>query len=162
MKSIFSFIILAGVLSLISCNKEGMKSKNNGSEVSDSQGVQGKVMWLEGNMMPSYGEKKKAVENNGKPVVREIYFCQPTKMNELENDGTIFQDVAERMFRVVSSDENGKYSINLPVGKYSVFTKEKTGFFANSFDGEGNINVVEVKEGEMTELDIQINYAATF
>ncbi|MFT5917075.1 MAG: hypothetical protein ACI81T_003589, partial [Bacteroidia bacterium] len=90
------------------------------------------------------------------------YFCKPTKMNELENDGTIFQGVEERMFRFVSSDKSGKFSVNLAAGKYSVFTKEKTGFFANSFDGEGNINLVEVKEGEMTELNIQINYAASF
>ncbi|MFT5914147.1 MAG: hypothetical protein ACI81T_000634, partial [Bacteroidia bacterium] len=132
MKSIFSFIILAGFLSLASCNKEGMKTKNS---VPESQGMKGTVVWLEGNMMPSYGEKKKAVENKGKPVVREIYFCKPTKMNELENDGTIFQGVEERMFRFVSSDKSGKFSVNLAAGKYSVFTKEKTGFFANSFDG---------------------------
>jgi hypothetical protein len=159
MKSIFLSLFLISVLTLVSCNKEGMKSKNS---IPESQGIKGTVVWLEGNMMPSYGDKKKVVENNGKPIVRKIYFCKPTKMSELENNGTIFQGVAERMFRFISSDEKGNFSINLATGKYSVFTEEATGFFANSFDGEGYINVVEVKEGEMTELNIKVNYAATF
>lgn len=162
MKFTYFSILAFSIFGILSCNKESMKSKNNNSETSESQGVQGEVRWLEGNMMPSYGEKKEVKDNKGKLIVREIYFCQPTKMNDLENNGSIFKGVESLLVKKTTSDKDGMYSINLPVGMYSVFTKEEEGFFANSFDGQGNINLVEVKEGEMTKMNIEINYKAAY
>ena len=122
------------------------------------QGATGKVLWFEGNMMPSIGREMP----KGKPVVREIYFCKPTKMGMLKQEGSIFQDVNEIAIKSVKTDSNGQYKITLDAGKYSVFTKEESGFFANGFDGKNMINLIEVKEGEVTTFNIDINYQAVF
>ena len=140
----------------VGCNKQTTMSKTI------SQGVTGKVILFQGNQMPTVGVEMPS----GKPVEREIYFCKPVKMGELEDGGvvggTIFQGVEPLLIKKTQSDEKGSFSIELPAGKYSVFTKEETGFFANSFDGDGYIHVVEVKEGEVAEMTIQINYQAVF
>ena len=140
----------------IACNKPNTKTL---SEM--KQGVKGTVIWMEGNMMPSFGEKA-SDKKKGKPVVREVLFCKPTKMNDLPHEGTIFQNADKNLVKKTTSDEEGKFSIELPAGKYSVFTKEEGGYFANSFDGDGNVNIVEVKEGEITEMNIDVNYKAAF
>ena len=63
----------------------------------------------------------------------------------------------------LKTNKEGYFQCKLPPGKYSIFTLEEDGkFFANLFDGEGNITPFEVKKGEVTRYDISINYKAAF
>jgi hypothetical protein len=52
--------------------------------------------------------------------------------------------------------------VELPPGKYSVFTVEEEGLYANEYDSDGNMFPVEVLDGEFTEVTIKINYKAAF
>jgi hypothetical protein len=84
------------------------------------------------------------------------------KIQELKMEDGLFAPIAEKPLKEVETDENGRYSISLSPGKYSVFIVEAGGLFANSFDSEGNVQPVTVKAGEWTILDVVVNYAASF
>jgi hypothetical protein len=64
--------------------------------------------------------------------------------------------------KVVKSKEDGTFTVKLPPGIYSVFVKEKKGLWANTFDGLGRINPVEVSAGEYTKFTINVNYEAAY
>jgi hypothetical protein len=134
--------------------------KSSLSTTSDKQGVTGTVYWMEGDFMPRIGEKP---GGSRQPIARDVLFYPPFKTSDLiEAQGPIYQHLPNVPLARVSTDENGKFSVSLPAGTYSVFTKEPNGFFANRFDGDGIINPVEVKSGAFSEIVIEINYKAVF
>ena len=150
MKTLF---VVLGLLTfgLSSCNKE----MANGVK----EGVTGTVMWFEGNLMPTIDGGK---EKSGKPIVREIVFCKPVKSSQLSKNGRFFSGLDEFIIKKTNSDAKGAFAIKLPAGKYSVFTKEEDGYYANSFDGQGFIQVIEVKANELTKLALKVDYKAVY
>ncbi|MTI24563.1 hypothetical protein E1163_06360 [Fulvivirga kasyanovii] len=83
-------------------------------------------------------------------------------MKNVIQEDQLYKEVPSELIKTVETDENGNFTVQLAPGRYSVFTKEEDGLFANVFDGEGNVNPVTVKQGEMTELNIDINYKAVY
>lgn len=137
---------------------------NRSCEESVDQGLAGQVRWLEGNLMPTIGEDVQQNEKDykGEPVQREIHIYELTSMDEATAEGTFFKNIQTDLVKTVETNEEGEFIVELPVGRYSVFVQEDQGLFANSFDGEGHINPVEIKEGELTKITIQINYKAAY
>ncbi len=127
--------------------------------LSQSQGICGKVRWLEGNQMPGPGVRRSA----GDPVQREIVVYELTTMNEIRPENGFYPDIpSKRVVATGKSNRAGKYRIKLPPGRYSVFVREKDGLWANRFDKDGVINPVTVAEGKFTVLDITVNYRAAY
>lgn len=137
---------------------------NRSCENTVEQGLAGQVRWLEGNLMPTVGEEIKpdGPSQKGQPVQREIHIYALTNMDEATSDGTFFSNIKTELVKTVETNKDGAFATDLPVGRYSVFVKEEQGLFANSFNGEGHINPVEVKEGELTKILIQVNYKAAY
>lgn len=131
---------------------------------SGGQGITGQVTWLEGNQMPILSEREKEPDINPKntPVQRLIRIYPLVKLHDAKIENGLFQSLSADPIAEVETDSAGRYSLNLSPGRYSVFTVEQGGLFANIFDGEGNIQPVNVKEGEWTLLDIVINYMAYY
>lgn len=124
------------------------------------QGIAGEVWWLEGDFMPRIGEKP---PGQRKPVRREVVFYEVVSLEDLgQESGPVFPAIPGKQVASVTSGDDGKFKVMLPEGTYSVFTEEPGGFFANSFDEEGQVNVVTVRKGEMTQMTIEINYQATY
>lgn len=145
------FLILGMLfITLAACNKEMAKGL--------TQGVTGTVLWFEGNLMPSIG----ATQPKGKAIERAIVFCKPLKYKDLTQNDRLYTGLDEFIVETAKSDAEGKFSIKLPVGKYSVFTKEEGGYYANSFDGQGFIQVIEVMENKITTLDLKVDYKAVY
>lgn len=132
----------------------------------EQQGVRGKVTWLEGNQMPTIKseDQKSNTKNdkNGTPVVRVIKVYPLVNMANARSEDGLFQSLPGEPIAEVTSDENGDYALILPPGKYSLFTVEKNGLFANKFDASGNIEPLFIKKGEWVRRDIVINYKAYF
>ncbi|MFC3880372.1 carboxypeptidase regulatory-like domain-containing protein [Algoriphagus namhaensis] len=129
----------------------------------DGQGVKGQVTWLEGNQMPKVTEQaEQSVNPKGTPVKRVILIYPLTKLQDSKMENGLFQSLATEPITQVETDDNGAFSIELAPGSYSIFTKENEGIFANSFDADGNIQPITIKNGEWQVLDIVINYRATF
>lgn len=74
----------------------------------------------------------------------------------------LFTAISGKPLTEVESNKQGKYSIQLSPGRYSVFIVEEQGLFANIFDGEGNVQPVTVRENEWTRLDVEVNYKAVY
>lgn len=108
--------------------------------------------------MPGPGAKRDA----GKAIEREIWVYEPTALGQAVSGSGFYTEIRTRLVAKAKSEPDGMYKIKLPPGRYSVFTKEPGGLFANLFDGDGIINPVIVKDRGYTRLDIVINYAASY
>jgi len=128
----------------------------NGQEA--DQGIRGQVLWLEGNFMP--GPDREA--RRGEPAERTLYIFPALKHAELEQTGTFYKKPKVEPVKVVKSDEEGKFSVTLPPGLYSLLSREEDGLYANLFDGEGRVFPIVVKSGEFTEVIFRIDYKAVF
>ncbi len=129
------------------------------------QGITGRVLWLEGNLMPSVGDTTMTDRLAGKPVQRTLYIHEATTPDEtvkVQNSGIFYSEIQTRLVKKVKTDGSGTFRAELPPGKYSIFVQEKDGFFANIFDGEGHINPVTVEEDKFTEIEIKVNYMAFY
>lgn len=149
---LFLFAMLCFLLSYCSSIKDGKSTIK--------QGVFGKVTWMQGNFMPS-PERSQAKEST--PALRTIYIYSLTKLSKIEGEAPLFSKVKTRLIAKVKTNKDGYFQCKLAPGKYSVFTLEEEGkFFANLFDGEGNITPFEIKEEQVTRYDIHVNYKAAF
>jgi hypothetical protein len=122
------------------------------------QGVQGTVLWLEGNQMPGFGNSR----TPPKGISREILFYEPTRMDQAKYADGLYSDIQTKLIAKATSNKTGEFEVTLPDGEYSVFIQEPEGLFANTFDGNGRINVIEVKKGVYSKIKIQVNYKAAF
>ena len=129
----------------------------------DTQGLRGQVYWLEGNQMPQMVEEGKKMDRPGKKeVARTLRIHELTHINQARLGDYLFGDIETPLVAEVETDDEGRFSVELPIGKYSIFTVEESGYFANVFDLDSYINPVEVKEGEWTQADILVNYEAAY
>ncbi len=129
----------------------------------DGQGIQGQVFWLEGNQMPQMMEDGKTSAKPAKKGVRRtVKIHELTHINQARLGDALFGDIETPLVREVQTDESGHFSVELPPGRYSIFTVEENGHFANILDLDSYINPFEVKEGEWTQADILINYQAAY
>lgn len=122
------------------------------------QGVIGTIVWFEGNLMPGPGTPAP----KGKPIERKIFICELTNAGDLGGDAPLYDAISGKIVKEVSSDKNGIFKAELPVGKYSVFVKEESQYFANSLDVNNNVGVLTIEKGKVTELKIDVNYKASF
>ncbi|WP_242926446.1 carboxypeptidase regulatory-like domain-containing protein [Pontibacter vulgaris] len=130
------------------------------SQAAIKQGITGRILWKSGNRMPSPDapptESKRGIE-------RTVYIYQLTNASQVTTqDGVFHTNIQTNLVSQVVTDANGFFSVALEPGKYSLFTKEEKGLYANLFDGEMNIFPVEVKEGQVTTIEFLINYQASY
>ena len=129
------------------------------------QGISGKVIWLEGNLMPKVEEESDTTTSSltqGKPVERYVAIYKLTHRDETVVEDGFYKEVKTRLVKKISSDQEGNFATQLDTGRYSLFVEEPQGLFANRFDGDGYINPVEVKKDKVTEVTLKIDYAAAY
>ena len=122
------------------------------------QGLQGQVFWVSGNQMP--GPDVVLSPNQG--AVREILIYELTNTSDATMVGPFFRDIKTKLVATAQSKPDGTFKVKLPVGTFSVFTREKNGLYANLFDGKGNINPVTIKDGQYAWRTITIDYEAAY
>ncbi|GAB3824036.1 hypothetical protein GCM10028895_31770 [Pontibacter rugosus] len=124
------------------------------------QGVAGRVVMQSGNQMPSPNAPKSSGKRG---VQRTVYVYKLTNGNQANTqDGVFHTNIQTNLVTQVVTDANGNFAVNLRPGKYSLFTKEEKGLYANLFDGENNIFPVEVQQGQVTDVEFLINYNASY
>ncbi|WP_238395688.1 carboxypeptidase regulatory-like domain-containing protein [Pontibacter pudoricolor] len=124
------------------------------------QGIAGRILWESGNRMPSPDapptESKRGVQ-------RTVYIYELTNANQVTTQNGVFHtNIQTKLVAEVATDANGNFSVALKPGKYSLFTKEEKGLYANLFDGEMNIFPVEVKDGQVSTIEFLVNYQASY
>jgi hypothetical protein len=129
-----------------------------GQVSAQKQGICGKVLWLEGNQMPGPGPARP----KAKGVVREIHIYEVATLQDANRENGFYKEIKTDLVAKTFSESDGSYKVKLPPGRYSVFTKEPEGLFANLFDQTGAINPVTVETGKFTTHDLSVNYKAAY
>jgi hypothetical protein len=153
-----NFLLIGAAATIIAACS--VVNKNN-----QRQGIMGRILWLEGNLMPAIGDTTMAERMAGRPIQRTLFIHEPTTPDEtvkVQDSGMFYSKIHTRLVKRVRTDKTGIFRIELPSGKYSVFVLENNGFFANVFDGEGHINPVTVEACNFTEIEIKVNYMAFY
>lgn len=122
------------------------------------QGLAGNVYVKSGNHIPSPGRKP----DEGKPVSRTIFIYELTQREQATDNGGHFTNIKTKLIAKGQSNNAGHYVIALAPGRYSVFVEDNNQLYANSFDGKGNINPVEVKKDSISKLDVIISSMAVY
>ena len=150
-----------GILGLVLiCFSFSFCSSVKDGKPSIKQGVFGRVLWLQGNFMPSPDRPQ---QNGGKATLRTVYIYQLTKFSETIGESPLFSKINTHLVAKVSTNKEGYFQCKLAPGMYSIFTLEEDGkFFASLSDGDGNVAPLEIKVGEITKYDINVNYKAAF
>lgn len=126
--------------------------------VAQKQGICGKVTWISGNQMPGPGLKS----SSAKGIVREVYIYESTTNAQTVQENGFYTSIQTKLVKRVKTKKDGSFSVNLPVGTYSVLIKEAPGLWANSFDGQGQINPITVEANTYMTLTINVNYQAAY
>tara|TARA_R110002049_G_scaffold84517_1_gene215059 strand:- start:315 stop:713 length:399 start_codon:yes stop_codon:yes gene_type:complete len=127
------------------------------------QGLFGKVLWVAGNQMPMIIEEGQQDNRKGpRPIEREIVVFEQTRTSDTEMENGFYKNIKTKEVARFKTDKNGQFFINLKPGVYSLFTVEEDGLWANTFDGENRINPIEIKEDEISQITITINYDAAY
>ncbi|MGE0931045.1 carboxypeptidase regulatory-like domain-containing protein [Peijinzhouia sedimentorum] len=127
------------------------------------QGLFGKVLWVAGNQMPMIIEEGQQDDRKGpRPIEREIVVFEQTRTSDTEMENGFYKNIKTKEVARFKTDKNGQFFINLKPGVYSLFTVEEDGLWANTFDGENRINPIEIKEDEISQITITINYDAAY
>lgn len=160
---VYIFAYLFSTISMVSCQKANNAVQKDTSEIMDcssniKQGINGKLFWSEGNLMPGPG----IPQASGKGIKREMLIYELTSLKQVKKEGYFFKDISQKLIAQTSSDNNGCFSMELEPGEYSIFSKEDGGLYANEFDGQGNIFKVEVKKNQVTDIVFRINYKARY
>ncbi|MEP2774244.1 MAG: carboxypeptidase regulatory-like domain-containing protein [Fulvivirga sp.] len=144
------YIAIVLFIAIVGCKNSQTQTLN--------QGLKGQVLWLEGNFMPGPGQNKK-----GEPVEREIYIYDVINAKDLQEKGNkLYEMPDQEPIAIAQSNSDGLFEVSLPAGRYSVFTKEEEGLFANAFDGEMNLNPITVEAQKFKEVILKINYKAAY
>ncbi len=93
-----------------------------------------------------------------------IVFKKVNLLNCLKEEGksTFYTKINSPLIDSVITDQNGYFFLALSPGEYSLFVRERGLFYANLFDGDGFIFPVRVEKGKVTEVNIKIDYKATY
>ncbi|MFT4031801.1 MAG: carboxypeptidase regulatory-like domain-containing protein [Siphonobacter sp.] len=121
-------------------------------------GIKGQITWKSGNQMPSPDRPI----SSGKGTKRTLWVYELTNQNQTDQQDGFYQAIRTKLVKKVVTDDQGNFKVCLPVGRYSLFTEEPKGLWANITDGQMNIYPVTVEKDKWTEANIEINYAAAF
>jgi hypothetical protein len=124
------------------------------------QGIEGFVYRISGNQMPSPNKKP----STPKGTKTTIYFYELTNINQVTKPGSspFYATIKTKFIKKTESDSSGHFSIQLPAGDYSIFTKKDTLFYANWFDEKNNIAPAKVVSGKITKVEIKVDYDAAY
>jgi hypothetical protein len=169
---LFSLFIL--MMFSISCKTPVKSSSSNLSDVAKTpkagssqnayqpvfQGITGTVTIITGNQMPKIG--RPAPTPKAYPTT--VYFYEPTNISQAvqTNNSALFSFISTKLIDSIKTDANGLFTQALPVGKYSVLVKVRNSYFANLYDVQNNINIVNVEKGKLTEHKIVVNNDAAY
>jgi hypothetical protein len=158
----FSFCWGCDILST-DCSSGDIPS-DQAHRVTISQGAWGQVWLWRGNFNPSYGCGGGKV----KPVERLILihdvalWPSDVVISDSHPGHGFFSEVRTLVIDSVQSDPAGFFEIALPAGRYSLFVREDSLFYAKSWAPGRPIGLVEVPEDGVHRVQFDINYQAAF
>jgi hypothetical protein len=128
------------------------------NELCRSQGIQGHVLRVSGNQMPSPDFPRE--KPRGFKTTLLIY--ELTHTSQAIREGDFYRIISTKLIKEVVTGEDGSFKVKLAPGHYSLFVKKDELFYANTFDGQGNIHPIEVKKSKWTRDEFRADYGAVY
>ncbi len=125
------------------------------------QGIEGHVYRISGNQMPS--PDRPATKPKG--IKTALYVFELTNTSQVsrpEEHAPFYSSVQTKLVKKIITDSSGYFKTYLPAGRYSLFAKKDSLYYANWFDGDNHIAPVEVLPGKITRIDFKIDYDAVY
>jgi hypothetical protein len=120
----------------------------------DSTGIEGSVYSVSGNQMPT--PHRKSFRKGVRSTIYVFTLTGSDQVTRLAGSPYYYSAIKTRMVRQADTDTNGHFSLLLPAGRYSIFTKKGDLYYASRRDDKNNIAPVDVSPGKMTRVDCQI------
>lgn len=143
-------IISAGWL-MANCIPSGLQV---GKAPGSLQGIAGTVYLVSGNRMPSPDRKSSSLHG----IRSAVYIYELTNISQVVTTGQspYYSAIRTRFIKQVDTDEKGRFSVTLPSGKYSLFTKKGDLFYSTRRDEQNNISPAEVLPHKMTKVECRV------
>ena len=124
------------------------------------QGIEGTIYKVSGNMMPGPGANK----STPKGTKATLYIFELTNANQVvrQEQSAFYTSIKSKLVKKVDSNSKGRFSVQLPPGRYSLFVKKDSLYYANLYDDKNNIFPVEVLPKKMTKVEFRIDYNAVY
>lgn len=124
------------------------------------QGIEGYLYRISGNQMPSPDVKRSAPQG----IKGVIYIYEITNASQAvrQENTSFYSSLSTKLVRQVQTKNNGYFKVRLPAGRYSLFIKKDSVFYANRFDSDNNIAPVEVLPKKMTRVEVRQDYNAVY
>jgi hypothetical protein len=125
--------------------------------VSVPQGVWGDVWFWDGDFQPA------CITGTISAVSRQVFIHAVTPYDSLvvaPRGPAFYSAIHTPLVAVTQSDSTGFFEAQLPPGTYSLFVREDSLFYANWFDGRGNVWPITVITGRVSGTRLDINYRA--
>jgi len=152
--------ILFLFLALVNQGLLGQNEKTIGSRPELSQGLEGYVYRISGNQMPSPNAKPHPL----KGIRTGLYIYELTRLDQVQrlNQSAFYSHIRSKYIGMVITDSSGFFRIALPTGKYSLFVKKDSLFYANLFDQYNHINPAEVFPGKLSRIEFRMDFDASY
>jgi hypothetical protein len=154
MKHILFFVLTFSAAALACSSSKKARS----SEI--TQGITGQITEATGNQMPM----KDAPPRQPKGILTDVLVYEPTNLRQVARVGTspVYTAIRTKLVASTTTDSSGHYTVALPVGSYSVFLKQGSGYYANLYDGNNNIAVFTVDSNKLTKANLTISLKASY
>ena len=144
-----SFLIFSAVAAvlLVACGDDVTQP-----EVETTQGIQGVVEFWEGDFMPPNPT------GTITPVSRELFVHELAYFHDVElvripPGYTFFRMLPTKLVAQGKSGSDGVFMIKTPPGIFSLVSLEDSLFYTNTGGGLGEVNPIEVRSGEFTDVN---------
>ena len=122
--------------------------------------VTGEVWRVRGNQMPSPDLPDPVYPG----FATRIYFYEPLSAGSVVplGSGGTYRQINGRLAGMAESGGDGRFSLRLKPGRYSVLIGRDTLYYANIRDGKGVLNPVEIPAGRKFSLRLRADWDATY
>ena len=135
---------------------------DNHEKVTIAQGVWGNVWFWEGDFMPTTDPGGHG--GTITPVVRTVLVYELTSLAQVDqvSYSPFYRAIRTTFVDSTRSDASGFFQLALHPGQFSLFVREDSMYYANGFDGVGNIVPVTIPQDSVRQVQLDITYKATY
>jgi hypothetical protein len=124
-----------------------------------NQGIQGTVSKRSGNQMPGVGQNNSPAQAT-KTVVWVFSGKIPTQSSPRWSISAA--NSHPQKLGTITTNEQGEFSAELPVGEYTVFAESGSDLYLNHFSGDGSFGTVKVTANAIAKVRLENTENAAF
>lgn len=160
--TIFLIIMLIGACSFFNSPKEQKSKLQNQNDEKSTGTLRGKVKIFTGDCMPRTAEDTNPNTCSSKGMPTTVFIRKIADEKNIDKSRypeALNEKSKPELVKIATSEADGTYQVELPEGDYSVFI-EYEGREVCSLTSNKGYCVVDVKKGQATEFNPEINLAA--